>query len=308
MDVATFLTQIPAILVLVEDMGTTSIAVLMTCFNRKEKTLTCLQALFNQVLPPDVELQVYLVDDGSTDGTSETIAQTYPQVKIIPGSGSLFWNGGMRLAFSEAEKTPHDYHLWLNDDTLLYPNALKTLLESHQQLIQQGKPEVIIAGSTCDETNQELSYGGVYRNNKWHPFKYDLVPPEDQPKPCETINGNCVLVPAPVVQKVGNLDAAYSHYAGDLDYGLRAKKFGITCWIAPGFQGTCSQNPLGKSWVDSQEMSLRDRLQKANQPKGFPPKERFIFAQRHGGPFWLFYWLLPYRRLITSLFVKPKAN
>jgi len=73
-----------------------TIAVLITCFNRKAKTLESLRLLFAQDLPPDVSLQVYLVDDGSTDGTGEAIAQTYPQVTILSGTGSLFWNGGMK--------------------------------------------------------------------------------------------------------------------------------------------------------------------------------------------------------------------
>ncbi|WP_333410708.1 hypothetical protein [Microcoleus sp. LAD1_D5] len=49
-------------------MNGTRIAVLLTCFNRKQKTLACLEALFNQTLPADTSLTTYLVDDASTDG------------------------------------------------------------------------------------------------------------------------------------------------------------------------------------------------------------------------------------------------
>ncbi len=75
-------------------MNRTKIAALLTCFNRKQKTLVCLEALFNQVLPADVDISAYLVDDASTDGTSDVVRQTYPQVKIFSGDGNLFWNGG----------------------------------------------------------------------------------------------------------------------------------------------------------------------------------------------------------------------
>ena len=40
------------------------IAVLITCHNRKEKTLKCLRTLYSQTLPAGAEISVYLVDDG----------------------------------------------------------------------------------------------------------------------------------------------------------------------------------------------------------------------------------------------------
>jgi GT2 family glycosyltransferase len=83
-------------------MNSDRTAVLITCHNRKPKTLACLAALFNQELSPEVTIDVYLVDDGSTDGTAEAVHQAYPQVKILQGDGSLFWNRGMRKAFAEA--------------------------------------------------------------------------------------------------------------------------------------------------------------------------------------------------------------
>ena len=64
------------------------------------------------------------MDDASTDGTSDAVRQTYPQVKIFSGDGNLFWNGGMWGVFSEAMKDEPDYYLWLNDDTIIYPETV----------------------------------------------------------------------------------------------------------------------------------------------------------------------------------------
>jgi len=72
-----------------------SIAVLMTCFNRKEKTVSCLDLLFRNQLPRGFKLKVYLVNDGCTDGTAEAVVDEFPNVTVIEGDGSLFWNGGM---------------------------------------------------------------------------------------------------------------------------------------------------------------------------------------------------------------------
>lgn len=67
-----------------------TIAVLLTVFNRKDKTLKCLQHLFNQLPIEGYSIDVYLTDDGCTDGTPEAVKEQYPQVNIIHGDGNLF--------------------------------------------------------------------------------------------------------------------------------------------------------------------------------------------------------------------------
>lgn len=288
-------------------MNCKRIAALLTCHNRKPKTLACLKALFNQELKTEVAIDVYLVDDGSTDGTAIAVAESYPQVKILQGNGSLFWNGGMRLAFAEAIKHDYDYYMWLNDDTVLYPNALDNLLETVAGLQAKDEHRVIVAGSTCDPNTKALTYGGVVRRSRWRPLKFDLVEPGEDVKRCDTINGNCVLIPREVVQVVGNLDPVFTHYAGDWDYGLRAKQQRCTVWVAPGYVGTCSQNYEPGSEA-SPPIQLDEGLKKIGQPKGLAVKEQIlhplgewkVFAQRYAGFFWLVYWLIPYRRLLWN--------
>lgn len=125
-------------------METLSLAILMTCYNRRQKTLDCLEALRKQELLPNLVVQVYLVDDGSTDGTGEAVKAAYPGIKVLQGNGNLFWNGGMRLAFSEAMKSDYDYYLWLNDDTLLYPRAIQSLLATSCHLAEVGHTLAIV--------------------------------------------------------------------------------------------------------------------------------------------------------------------
>lgn len=284
-------------------MEHTTIAVLMTCYNRKLKTLATLESLFNQTVTSKIALTVYLVDDGSTDSTTESVQQKYPQVKIFAGDGNLFWNGGMRFAFSEAMKDEPDYYLWLNDDTVLDPEALNSLLATSHQLIEKGETKAIIAGSTYDPDTGDFTYGGIVKITPLLPFKFRFLEPTTAAQSCDSMNGNCVLIPSSVVQVVGNLDPAFIHYLSDWEYGLRARQKGCTVWIAPGYQGACSPNPQSTK-IDAANMS--EGLQKMSQPKGLafkdatlqPWEEWKVFAQRHGGLFWPIYWLLPYRRLV----------
>ena len=274
---------------------TLRIAIVMTCHNRHDITISCLQFLYRQ--PED--FTVYLVDDGSSDGTSTTIARDYPQVKLFAGDGNLFWAGGMRMAFGEALKDDYDYYVWLNDDTMLEPHALGSLLEIHRDLIARGKPDSIVVGSTQDPETGKPTYGGAVKSRRWYSNKLEFLGSSNKLQECDTMYGNFVLIPRSVAQKVGNIDPAYIHSMGDIDYGLRARQLGCSVWAAPGFVGTCSQNSPEGSWIDP-NLSAIARLKQVVQVKNFPLSPWTAFTKRHSGNFWFFYWCLPYIRALIG--------
>lgn len=286
---------------------TATIAVLMTCHNRKQSTLASLAALAANA-PPGVKLRVVLVDDGSTDGTREAVRERHPDVLVLEGDGSLFWNGGMRRAWKEAFTHAADFYLWLNDDTLLFPDAIERLLATYRQLRATLGKAVIVVGSTRDRATGAHSYGGTRIRSRLRPMKHDPVSPSQVPVPCDTFNGNVVLVPAAVADIVGNLEPGFVHAMGDTDYGLRAVKAGFTNWVMPGYAGTCSNNATRGTFSD-RALPLRQRLRKMTQPKGLPVRPWLLITRRHAGPLWLAYWLWPYLRVIAgSLPLAPRRR
>ncbi|MEL6495367.1 MAG: glycosyltransferase family 2 protein [Cyanobacteria bacterium J06623_7] len=278
-----------------EPVGDSRLAIIMTCHNRRELTLSCLERLKQQ----QVNYTVYLVDDGSTDDTSPAVRQDYPEVKLLSGDGNLFWAGGMRLAFGEALKGDYDYYVWLNDDTMLNPDAFKTLLAIHRDLSARGYDDSIVVGSTQDPLTGKPTYGGAVKSKRWYSNKLEFLEPGNELQECDTMYGNCVFIPRAVAQKVGNIDSAYVHSLGDIDYGLRARQAGCTVWAAPGFVGTCAQNAVAGSWIDP-NLSVRQRLKKVVQVKNFPFSPWTAFTKRHSGSFWFFFWCLPYIRAIIG--------
>ena len=275
------------------------VSVLITCHNRKAKTLACLEALFKNPLPERCLLEVFLLDDGGVDGTERAVRENYPQVNIIRGNGNLYWNGGMRVAFAAAMERVFDYYLWLNDDTLLYPTALGSLIATSDELQSKLGKSVIVVGSTQDAIDGRLTYGGVVRPSKWKTLLFELVVPGEVPIECETMNGNCVLVPHAIAKEVGNLDKAFVHAMGDQDYGLRAQRAGFSVWVMPGFAGSCSHNSVTGSFNDA-SLPVVVRLRRMSQPKGLPLSSWQVFTQRYAGFFWPIYWLWPYARVISK--------
>jgi GT2 family glycosyltransferase len=276
------------------------LAILMTCFNRKRMTLETLDSLFSQKHVEDLDMTVYLVDDGSRDGTGHAVALRFPQVCLLQGNGSLFWNGGMREAFAKALATGFDEYIWFNDDTLLEKDALHRLITCAAN-IGDSSGSAIVVGSIRDPGTGELTYGGVKKRGSW--LRLDFIPqlPDDsRAVPCDTMNGNFTLIPAAVAIRLGNLDGAFQHQLGDFDYGLRATKAGIPIFIAPGYFGYCSDNPLSGTWRDS-ELPFRRRWRHLMSPKGAPPKEWLLYTSRHFGWRWPIYVVSPY---LKSLFCK----
>jgi len=275
------------------------ISALITCHNRKSQTLACLASLFNNNLPDEHSLEVLLVDDGSTDGTAQAVRDAYPDVNIIQGDGSFFWNGGMRVAFSAALQQGFDYYLWLNDDTVLYSDTLSRMLATEKLATEEHNTAVIVAGSTRDMESGSHTYGGLVVADRWKPLKFSLVEISEEYSVCDTMNGNCVLIPGSVVDVVGNLDSAFVHAMGDIDYGLRARKAGFLVVTMAGYAGVCSQNGLANTHVDT-SLGRMERLEKVRSHKELPLKSWFVFTRRNAGMLWPIYFIWPYVKVLLG--------
>lgn len=242
-------------------------AIILTVYNRKEVTLQGLRSLYEAIktLGNDYTFDIYMTDDGCSDGTVNAVREEFPEIHIIKGNGKLFWNQGMRKAWQAANSSQecYDFYLWFNDDIKLYKSGLQTLFESS---IKNGNI-AIVSGAFCDD-NGIVSYGG-WSNN-------ELVTPNGQPQQVEKINGNLVLVPKAVYDIIGMLDEHFRHSYGDWEYGIRARKAGIQLVITPSYVGTCNRHDTLRKCYDS-EVSLTNRLKDLYSPNSVCPKDLLYY-------------------------------
>jgi GT2 family glycosyltransferase len=276
------------------------IAVLMTCFNRRETTLGCLRTLAEQELPPGYSLRIVLTDDGSSDGTSEAVRREFPDVNILRGDGNQYWVGGTLMAWNAAR--PADFYLWLNDDVRLRPGALRALIEVHEAA---DHPAAIAVGATCDPDVGKTCTGGMHRAG-WYDVR--VMEPTHCVQMCDSINGNIVLAPRAAEEQIGALDPAYTHFFADGDYGIRARKHSIPVLLAPGHLGTCKLNPLANSSFDP-KLSAADRWRKMFGPKGYrPPRQWWAFVRAHAPRPKVVYWAMPYVLLAAETLLGGKVR
>lgn len=270
-------------------MKMSTLAVLMTCHNRKTNTLASIDAFLTAARNvPELQCQIYLVDDGSTDGTSAAVQDLYPQVKILRGDGNLFWNRGMIASWTEAAKGDYDFYLWLNDDTLLYSDALLTLWKDSIQFGHQAA----ITGVCEDVKRTNITYSGVRLKDK------KRITPNGKPIPCDYFNGNLVLIPRYVFKQVGPLDTVFHHGLGDFEYGLRIKQQGLMAYTSSKINAVCDRHLTLPKWCDPQT-SLKKRMMHFKTPLGAVPKQVYVLEKRHFGlPTAIFHYFTIHLRLL----------
>lgn len=248
--------------------------IILTCFNRKEKTTACIQSLLEG--NHNLELEWVVVDDKSTDHTAEAVKAMVPNVHLIEGTGKLFWNGGMNRGMEYALSNIKDakYYVLVNDDVRFDEGIL-----DHMAAKLKDAKEVLVGATYSDD--HTLSYGGIkYQGGKSLHFR--MVGPEENELLCDTFNANCVMIPQEIFFKAGATDPHYMHSLGDFDYGFRVRKLGYTIHVFEEFCGHCNDNPTDGTWQD-RKLSRKKRLQLKKGPKGLPAKDWYRYLRKNFG-------------------------
>lgn len=274
------------------------IAVVFTYYNRKEKTINCINKLHASVekMGNTVQLSYYACDDGSTDNTSDELKKIIPDLFICKGTGDLFWAKGMAKAMEYAEKDSADFYLMINDDVDFYDDVLKVMLESFESVNDE---MCAIVGSTKDAISGEHTYGGQIWNGKGLRSSIVKVVP-DRPCPeCNQANWNCFLIPRKLYERIGKIDDYYAHSWADFDYSNRISKAGYSIFVANNYVGTCSRNKIEGTWRDT-SLKLHQRLKLMNKKNGLPFLSYWHYCKKFYGWESILVFLKPYLSVVKT--------
>lgn len=263
----------------------------MASHNRRSTTLNCLHSVFAQHID-DVDLRVLVVDDGSSDGTSEAIEQRYPEVLIVPGTGSLYWGGAMRLGIARALDLGADFIWMVNDDVEFDEDALE-----RQLTIARSSPGTWVVGATRQPGSHQTTYSGFVQHGRIRP-RLSMVEPTATTQPITVGTANSLLVTADDYAALGGIDPHFPHAYGDLDLTRRASKAGRQLVLAPRHVGTCAANPLPR-WTD-RHAPLADRIRDLHSLGQRPPRRAARYIFRHYGIHGVPLFLRPYAVIVTS--------
>lgn len=202
----------------------------------------CLDSL--RASDPSVTHELFLVDNGSTDGTRENVRAQYPEVTLVENAENAGFlkgtNQGIRLGRGR-------YVLWLNPDTILRPDSLRQMvdfLEAHPQAGIVG-PRVLNAdGSFQPQCKRGMptpaaSLAYYAKLDRLFPQSHTLGQyllrflPEDQANQVDAVSGCCLMARRGVVDDIGLLDEDLKQWGEDIEWCVRAKKAGWEVWYNP---------------------------------------------------------------------------
>lgn len=134
------------------------IYIITPVFNRKKFTENYLQALSVQT---NKNFNVVIVDDGSTDGTTEMIKEKFPNVIVLQEKGDLWWAEATNIGVKYALDEGADYIMTLNDDTI----PLEDYIEKMYYWIEK-KPKALFGALAINNFTNTIDYGGGIHNWK----------------------------------------------------------------------------------------------------------------------------------------------
>ena len=218
------------------------VALVIPVHNRRETTLQCLRSL-SRIDKSDLIIKIFIVDDGSTDGTSQAIRERFPEVVLIDGDGTLHYAGGTNRGIESARTWEPDYIATMNDDSIFHDQFLKRMIKTAET-----NPHSIIGALLLlwDEPHKVFQVGQIWNtwNGGWKiPQNLTVSNVPSEAFEVECIVGNCVLFPIDAIRECGRMDEKrFPHGWGDAQYSIRMRKAGWKLFIEPKSLVWCEPN------------------------------------------------------------------
>ena len=200
----------------------------------------------------------------------------------------------MAIDCAKKQGNTYDYCLLFNDDVKFYDHCLEYLVEKAEQ------QDAVWVGPTCDEQGK-LVYSGIARKSRYIPKYTHLLASDESGLECDTLNGNCVLLPWHIFMDVENMPEIYRQSFGDYDYGFSITRKGYKIMVPDQFIGMCKDDTKKvNSWQDT-SLPLKKRLKLKESVKGLPFKEYFYYLN-HNFSFGtaVLYSLSPYIKMVIK--------
>lgn len=208
------------------------VALVIPIHNGLPYTLACLKSIEVSAVTPD---QVIIVDDGSADGSAETIIEQFPFVTLLRGDGNLWWSASMNRGVNAALAAGADYILSLNNDCVVQPQSLEALVTCAEEC---GLALVCSKIRYWPDEGRILSAGGEL-NWWWRGPQLRASGEQDYGQwdvraDVDWVPGMGVLIPRQCFELVGPYDSKrFPHYRADMDFSLRAKRAGFRLVYEP---------------------------------------------------------------------------
>lgn len=187
----------------------------------------CLESIFDADTPVDV----FVIDNGSNDGTQEIIKKNFPKVDLIQSERNLGFGAANNIGIAAALEQGAKYIFLLNQDTYFFKCSLKSLIS---QINSDKKIGVIspihLAG---DEKNLDFFFAKCLRPENTPAILGDFFKNEiGELYESQFVNAAAWFVKADVFRKWGGFHPVFEHYGEDDEFIMRITKNGLRLFIS----------------------------------------------------------------------------
>ena len=261
-------------------MNSPSVYVITPAFNDERHVARFLASVRYQTYK---NLTMILIDDGSTDNTSETAKRVWPSIVILEGDGNLWWAGSTNKGVNYALAKKADYILTVNIDVELDKKCVENLVTDLEKL-----PKTLLGSMVCDINNKDkVWYFGGYWDRQKGDLKHttgNLDQMGNEIRHPEWLTGMGLLIPAESFRQVGEYDGKnFPQYFADADFSLRCRMAGYKLSVSPK---AIVYADLSSSWLEN--WLARPRLSFfwnlfTSRRSQYNVKKRFTFYRKYWG-------------------------
>jgi N-acetylglucosaminyl-diphospho-decaprenol L-rhamnosyltransferase len=193
-----------------------------------------------------LRLQIIVVDNGSKDDSVEVARREWPDATVLAQGTNI---GYVRANNRAIPHVTGRYFLYLNNDTLLEPNCLETLVRFMDEHPEAGaiSPMILNADGTDQGTARNFPtpasalfgrrslFTRVFPNNRWSQrYMVGWQRSGNEPFEVEFLSTACMLMRTADVKRLGGFDEAFRHYWVDAEYCARVRELGLKVYCVPG--------------------------------------------------------------------------
>lgn len=201
---------------------TPKIAIIIVTYNATKWADQCFRSIRNSSVP----VQVYVIDNGSTDGTQKFIKEKFPEIDLTISDKNLGFGKANNLGIEKAYQDGADFFYLMNQDAWLFADTLEKLLDVYESFPNQSEIG-ILSPMHLDGSEKKLDIfldKYIAQNFEKTRLISDLYfQTLENFYEIRFINAAHWLLPRKTVESVGGFNSYYFHYGEDIEYVNRVK-------------------------------------------------------------------------------------
>lgn len=220
------------------------LSIIIVNYNVKYYLEQCLHAIDKASRRTQHEVEVFVVDNNSTDGSVEYIKERFPETTIIANHENV---GFARANNQAIEMSKGEYMMLLNPDTIIGEETLNkciSFLDSHKDAGALGVKMLKSNGTFALESRRGIptpftsfckmtGLCTLFPQSRIFGRYYMQYLDKEKPNRIEIISGACMVIRRKTMELSGTLDETFFMYGEDIDMSYRLLKTGYNNYYLP---------------------------------------------------------------------------